>query len=289
MKNCKIITLSLAIFFVCMTAVHAQDQAKIDRLSKEMTEISNRAVSRGSLTEQEQARIQAIVQEIADEYNTPQVQQIKEQLRRKEEQEWQRNETESLNKSLAMGANVPEKLSVKYKSAEYARRGEALIITWDNRMKRVRTDKWFSEGGGGRYIYIVDAANKTTCQHHYGGWQDDQFTASEYYNRTVSVKERICSEEQLTSRWGRAFVKQSLPDRTYAGKTCRVFLMTEVKSGYTLSVTYAIWNNVVLFYEYKSTNHGESTPFSLDTYEAVSVTENVPEAAFTKTLNITWH
>jgi hypothetical protein len=103
------------------------------------------------------------------------------------------------------------------------------------------------------------------------------------------VSERIGSEEQLTSRWGKAFVKQSLPERTYAGKTCRVFSMTEAKSSYTLKVTYALWKNVVLFYEYKSTNHGESEPFSIDTWEAVSVTENVPEAAFTKTLNISWH
>jgi hypothetical protein len=35
--------------------------------------------------------------------------------------------------------------------------------------------------------------------------------------------------------------------------------------------------------------HGESAPSALTTYEAVSVTENVPEVAFTKTLDISWH
>ena len=96
MKTCKKITVSLAIFLMCLTAAHSQDMAKIDRLTKEVTEITDKAVARGGgFTAKEQARLEEIEREITAEItNDPQVKRLMEQQRQQEKQEVQRLQDE---------------------------------------------------------------------------------------------------------------------------------------------------------------------------------------------------
>jgi hypothetical protein len=255
---------------------------------KEIEEITNKAVARGSFTKQEEKRIQEIQEELTAEYTSdPQTKRLLEQQKQKEQQEEQKRQ-EEIARIYAINTPVPPKLSVKYKSAEYELRDKTLILTWDNQVKRVRIDYWYEGDGKGREINIANSLNKTLFLHGPAGWQDDEYDAIEMHNRIGTLIDRIDYKKHM-SRWRSSFVRQSLPDRTYAGKVCKVYFLKEVQSDFTRSVTYAFWNDVVLFYEYKETRHGESEPSSITTYEAVSVTENVPETAFTKTLNISWH
>jgi hypothetical protein len=289
MKLCKKITISLGIFFMCLSLVHALDTAKIDRLQKEITEITNRALARGSFTPQEEKRIQEIQEEMTAEYTSdPQTKRMLEQKKQQEQQEEQK-QREAYAKSVAITALVPPKLSVKYKSADDRLKDKTLVITWDNNLKRHRVDYWYEETSTkGRQINIINTIDKTLALYDFDNrWHEEKFDDMNV-DKTGMLRGHIDFKKQM-ARWRSTFVRQSLPDRTYAGKVCKVYLLKEVNKDETLCVTYAFWNDVVLFYEYALTRRGESSPYSVDTYEAVSVTETVPDTAFTKTLNRSGH
>ena len=73
---------------------------------------------------------------------------------------------------------------------------------------------------------------------------------------------------------------------TFAGKSCDVYTLTISTGAGTgdVTYTYAIWNKIAMMNEVKTSPEG----VILARMEAVAITLDVPEVAFTKTLNITW-
>jgi len=154
MKTCKKITVSLAIFFICLTAVHSQDMKKIDRLTKEMTEIIDRAIARGiNATPQEEARLKEIEQEITAEYtNDPQVKRLIEK-RRKEEQEELQKQQEAQKQYEEQSRQEKQRRQIAFAN----RAGRASLITQDNNNSGVVINgvRWASRNVGIRATFVA--------------------------------------------------------------------------------------------------------------------------------------
>ena len=154
MKIYKKITVSLAIFFICLTAVHAQDMKKLERLEKEMTEIIDRVIARGgNATPQEEARLKEIAEERIAEYtNDPQVKRLIEQQKQQEKQELQKQqEAQKQYEEQRQQEKQRQQIS-------FANRAErASLITQDNNNSGVVINgvRWASRNVGIRGTFVA--------------------------------------------------------------------------------------------------------------------------------------
>ena len=69
---------------------------------------------------------------------------------------------------------------------------------------------------------------------------------------------------------------RQLPDMLILNRPCKVYNLTDDGT----EVTVGIWNGLILFYQEHGIEGGR--------YEAKAITFDVPDVAFTKTMNVTW-
>jgi len=153
MKNYKKISVSLAIFLMSLTAVHSQDMKKIDKLTKEMEEIIERAIARGGdATSQEEARLKEIQNEINAEYtNDPQVQRLLEKRKKEEQEELQRQQEAQRR------FEEQSRLEKQQRQISFANRAErALLVTQDDNNSGVVINgvRWASRNVGIRGTFV---------------------------------------------------------------------------------------------------------------------------------------
>jgi len=179
-------------------------------------------------------------------------------------------------------SEYPEKLAVRVTSNDHP--GGA-FVTYDNFGLRVRTD---TETGGEDNIEIDDYMN---C-HFYGYplhtvdgriiWMDygdtDGCNADENDLRKngghlqTPLGEFLVVTDELTGDLSRNYTRQQ-PDEQLLGKTCKVYFSND--GGHT---KYYIWNNIIMLRILGGTIADK----------VYAITENVPEAAFSKTLPHPW-
>ena len=157
------------------------------------------------------------------------------------------------------------------------------VITFDNSGKRFRYDVLFGEDDNdeSRMVHIINHLTSTYWQYgfyfnsetDYGfGWQDMPYSdAPNKGDFEVSATEAGLAAGGYTK----------LPNRTIAGKSCVVYSHSINIQGATYRTTYALWNTLVLLMEIAMGN-------DMLIWIAQSVTLEVPDVAFTKTLDITW-
>jgi len=186
-------------------------------------------------------------------------------------------------------SSYAEKAAIKYHHAHmlsyYDGHPVYQYVIYDNYGKRYREDWWgpLQKDGGG-YISLNDHwetnienhINKTNWKSIYKGeWKDQQYKTEKSLEKTWLGIETIKTN---------GFKKES-GQMTFAGKTCDVYTLTiSTGTGTTVTYTYAIWNKIAMMHEIKTSPSGEI----LARVEAVAITLDVPETAFTKTLDITW-
>ena len=180
-----------------------------------------------------------------------------------------------------------EKASIKYKNSGGL---FTLFVTFDNNGDRIRTDVF---SGGSQISAIVDYSTKTCL----AGWNNieagavddflsDMFASGniidhDFENGILWVTLKYIADEDFyldfpffigeeEAGWG-AYRKE---DRTIAGKLCKVYTLTLDGQ----QVTLASWNGLMMLYE----QGGQVR------YEAQATTQDVPDSAFTKTMDITW-
>ena len=120
------------------------------------------------------------------------------------------------------------------------------------------------------FIQVIDFHNnKTHWRNIYASeWSDELYKADSKIDQSFTWN----AQELLKN----GYTKQSA-QRTFAGKPCDMYTLT---NSYGTS-TYGLWNKIMLY--------SEVMVGTLQTiWEAQAVTLDVPEVAFTKTLNISW-
>ena len=158
-------------------------------------------------------------------------------------------------------------------------------VIYDNYGKRYRED-WMGpikERDSDNYISLYDLWETNIENHitktnwrriYHGEWENLQYKTE----KTLEIA-WLGSEIIFTDR----FTKQS-GQMTFAGKSCDVYSLTHSIGGENVTHTYAIWNKITMMHEVKISPSGEI----LARIEAVAISLDVPEVAFTKTYNITW-
>ena len=182
-----------------------------------------------------------------------------------------------------------EKAAIKYLEAHmidyYDGNPVHQYVIYDNYGKRYREDWWGplrKDGGDYTSLYdhwetnIENHTSKTNWKNIYKGeWEDRQYKTEKSLEKTWLGIETINTN---------GFKKQSA-QMTFAGKPCDVYTLTLSTGSVTgeVTYTYAIWNKIAMMHEVKTSSGG-----IIARVEAVAVTLDVPENAFTKTLDITW-
>ena len=178
--------------------------------------------------------------------------------------------------------SFPEKAAIKYLRASHLiETGETIhfFLTFDNYAKRFRNDDYgpIKHLYTGEYISqydhwessMVNHINKTHWNSIYNGECVDQ-----PYNENKKIDPGITATAQELLSLG--YKKQSA-QKIIAGKPCDLYTIT---SSYG-TATQGLWNNITLYLEV-------DTGITYTLLEALAVTLDVPEVAFTKTLDITW-
>jgi hypothetical protein len=187
-------------------------------------------------------------------------------------------------------SSYAEKAAVKYLEVHMSPTYDGLpvhqYVIYDNYGKRYREDWWGPiRDYGGDYISHYDQwetnienhINKTLWKSIYKGeWENLQYKTEKKLETTWLSPHNIFSN---------GFKKQPNPI-TFAGKSCDIYTLTISTGTGTgdVTYTYALWNKIVMMHEVKASASGEI----IARVEAVAITLNVPETAFTKTLDITW-
>jgi len=178
-------------------------------------------------------------------------------------------------------SSYPEKAAIKYLDVSHLNEygeTEHYYLTFDNHAKRFRYDNY----GAIRHIYtgeyislydhwhseMVNHISKTHWKSIYNGECVD-----EPYNASQKIDQSFSTAKQLLSLGYKKLPAQ----KTYAGKPCDMYTHT---NSYGTS-TIGLWNDITLYREIE-------TEISYSLSEALEVTLDVPEVAFTKTLDITW-
>ena len=182
--------------------------------------------------------------------------------------------------------SFPEKAAVKYLWVSHlSESGETVhsFVTFNDYAKKYRYD-WYGpikDGLTGEYIThydhwesdIVITTNKTHWKSIYAGaWNDEPYKSDTKIDPSITM-----TAQELLSL---GYVKQSA-QRTFAGKPCDIYIST---NSYGTS-TYGLWNNINLYVEVEASYEGV---IAYTKWEALAVNLDVPEVAFTKTLDITW-
>jgi len=182
-----------------------------------------------------------------------------------------------------------EKASIKYMIGHESDEGSGIaayyIVTFDNNGKRLRWDMITDENEEGRMAEIINHINKTYWRYtfyfdpntyDYGfRWEDVNYKDAP--QNGGAPFQFSASGAELLKNPGCT----KLSDKTYAGKLCNVYSYSLAQYGVPFKYTFAIWNGLTLFMEMSD---GSETMF----WVAQSVTLDVPDVAFTKTLDITW-
>ena len=165
--------------------------------------------------------------------------------------------------------NIPEKAAI---SVTHFIPGKTLYVTYDNFFKRVRIDYYFPEELVFT-IHIYDAINNKYCQVQHEDddmWFDDcggYCGDGEYSAILREFGNTMADTDEELIKWG---YKQQ-PDEIVAGKSCRVF----ARDGGATKIYK--WKRIKM----REINKGDLC------YEVLSITENVPDAAFTQKA-VTW-
>ena len=183
-----------------------------------------------------------------------------------------------------INSNFAEKAAVKYLIVQLLPIYDGLpvhrYVIYDNYGKRYREDTMgpYREDGGD-YIslydfwetYIENHINKTIWRSWYKGkWEDEP------YKTKKTLETTWLGEFNMDG-----FKKQS-GQITFAGKSCDVYILTTSTPAGEVTDTYYLWNKIVMMGEKRLS--GEI----LARHEAVAISLDVPEVAFTKTFDITW-
>jgi len=174
--------------------------------------------------------------------------------------------------------SYPEKAAVKYRQVHLEGTVHHYVV-FDNYGQRYREDWWGPIEAVSQYDHweteIENHINKTRWESIYKGtWTDLSYKTEKKFEITFTNVEKTLSN---------GFKKQ--PNQiTLAGKPCDIYTLTLSLEGRKYDYTYAIWNNIEMMYETKESESGKI----IGKREAEAVTLDVPEVAFTKTLDITW-
>jgi len=169
------------------------------------------------------------------------------------------------------------------------------VITFDNNGKRFRTD-YFLGNEEENHLFRAEITNHFNKTYWEYTFYYDENNPNDYGWRWVDSDYKkapkdggipfqfSASEASLLSG---GFTK--LSNKTYAGKSCSVYTkpttITAQGQTVTMRYTFAVWNGLILFWEYAIEGGGESSSMF---YVAQAVTLDVPEVAFTKTIDISW-
>jgi hypothetical protein len=187
-------------------------------------------------------------------------------------------------------SSYPEKAAVKYLQVHLI---ESLggdvhdYVIFDNYGKRFRTDVYgplYNEGKlvdmyGHWQTQLEDHGSKTMREINYytlgGQWENKPYKSEKQLEVAFMSVQKIVSNGSF---------KKQTAQITLAGKPCDVYTATLAVGADNFTYTYAMWNNIEMLYETKYSASGKI----LARREAVAVSLDVPEAAFTGTMDITW-
>ena len=165
-------------------------------------------------------------------------------------------------------------------------------ITFDNNGKRYRSDLFIDDDDDNeefnRLAWIVNHLTKTYWA--YTLFYDEKNPLNSGMKWVdMDYKDapedfflfQISSSEAELLKGG--FTKQT--NRTIAGKSCSVYSQSMKVQGMSMKYTIALWNGLTMLWEVE---YSDGTETSSTFWVAQSVTLDVPEVAFTKTLDLTW-
>ena len=153
---------------------------------------------------------------------------------------------------------IPEKLSIRYDTYAWLM---SAVITYDNNGKRVREDMF-------GIVTIIDHIAKKKYQNVWGfGWSEEDYDPEEDLLRDIIA----ATDVQLLEE---GYTKA--PDEIIAGQTCTVFINESYRW------KYAKWNGIIM-YQFMTLWDDDMLM-----YDAIDVTTNVPEEAFTQVYEVTW-
>jgi len=189
---------------------------------------------------------------------------------------------------VGLGVQV-EAASIKYLIAHESEETSGVlyhfITTWDNDGKRYRFDYIHSLDEEYRMIEIVNHFTKNywwygfyfdEVTYEYGyRWEDKDYNKAPKAPFILSYK-----ESELISQ---GYTKTGT--QNIAGKSCNIYVFNYNYYGVDYRNKVGLWNNLALLWESEFSAQG--VPFTV-VYVAQSVTLNVPERAFTKTIVVDW-
>jgi hypothetical protein len=175
--------------------------------------------------------------------------------------------------------SLPEKMAVKYLWVSHLNETGVTrhwYITFDKFTKLSRDDM-YSECTDhdycNNYTEILNHNNKTYWENiGNSGWTDKLYNAN---NKIKGINTFVLSFQNILS----IGYKKQPTQKLIAGKSCDIYTLTTPTS----VATVGMWKNVALLYEVDNLE-----PPSYYRWEAIEVNLDVPEVAFTKTMNITW-